>query len=318
MIELRVFGVVLSIAALGFASMACAVDNTDFANLARSRYVHCAFYKAYETDPATGVVAPIRMLNSLAVSMPFLRARFATHQAYSEASVADVIGQPMARAREVRASTLASMVFLNRGSNFVAMELPLEAQVAPVFSINVADVDGDGHEDVFLSQNFFATRPEVPRLDAGRGLWLRGDGTGKLRAIPGQESGVKIYGEQRGAAVADFNEDGRVDLVVTQNGAPTRLFQNITGKPGLRVRLAGSPGNPTGVGAALRLKYGARLGPSREIHAGSGYWSQDSAVQVMSGAERPTQIVVRWPDGSTTTTDIPSDAREITVPAPKP
>ena len=271
-----------------------------------------------ETDPATGVVAPIRMLNSLAVSMPFLRARFATHQAYSEASVADVIGQPMARAREVRASTLASMVFLNRGSNFVAMELPLEAQVAPVFSINVADVDGDGHEDVFLSQNFFATRPEVPRLDAGRGLWLRGDGTGKLRAIPGQESGVKIYGEQRGAAVADFNEDGRVDLVVTQNGAPTRLFQNITGKPGLRVRLAGSPGNPTGVGAALRLKYGARLGPSREIHAGSGYWSQDSAVQVMSGAERPTQIVVRWPDGSTTTTDIPSDAREITVPAPKP
>ena len=54
MIELRVFGVVLSIAALGFASMACAVDNTDFANLARSRYVHCAFYKGYDTDPVTG------------------------------------------------------------------------------------------------------------------------------------------------------------------------------------------------------------------------------------------------------------------------
>jgi hypothetical protein len=54
------------------------------------------------------------------------------------------------------------MVFLNRGPHFEARELPLEAQVAPVFAINVADVDGDGHEDVFLSQNFFATRPEVP------------------------------------------------------------------------------------------------------------------------------------------------------------
>ena len=271
-----------------------------------------------ETDPATGIIAPVRMLNSLAVSMPFLRARFATHQAYSEASIADVIGVPMSRAREVRATTLASMVFLNRGTRFVAMELPMEAQVAPVFSINVADADGDGHEDVFLSQNFFATRPEVPRLDAGRGLWLRGDGTGKLRAIPGQESGVKIYGEQRGAALADFNEDGRVDLVVTQNGAPTKLFQNVTAQPGLRVRLAGSPGNPTGVGAVLRLKYGQRTGAAREIHSGSGYWSQDSAVQVMGGAGRPTQIVVRWPVGPSTTTDISADAREITVPAPKP
>src|SRR6185369_10281326 len=132
---------------------------------------------------------------SVANAMPFLRGRFATYQAYSEASVAEVLGAAAAHAREVRAGTLASMVFLNRGSHFEARELPLEAQVAPVFAINVADVDGDGHEDVFLSQNFFATRPEVPRLDAGRGLWLRGDGSGKLRAMSGQESGVKIYGE---------------------------------------------------------------------------------------------------------------------------
>jgi len=61
----------------------------------------------------------------------------------------------------------------------------------------------------------------------------------KLRAMLGQELGVKIYGEQRGAALADFNEDGRVDFVVTQNGAPTKLFQNVTAKPGLRVRLTG-------------------------------------------------------------------------------
>lgn len=115
--------------------------------------------------------------------------------------------------------------------------------------------------------------------------------------------------------MADFNEDGRIDLVVTQNGAATRLFQNVTARPGLRVRLAGPPGNPAGVGASVRLKTGDRPGPAREIHAGSGYWSQDSTVQVMGGAGRPTQIVVRWPGGQTTTTDVPVDAREIMVPA---
>lgn len=264
-----------------------------------------------ETDPATGVIAPLRFLNSLANAMPFLRERFSTHKAYSAASVVEVLGPAQSRAREVHAGTLASMVFLNRGDHLEAMELPWEAQVAPVFAINVADMDGDGHEDVFLSQNFFATRPEVPRLDAGRSLWLRGDGSGKLRAMSGQESGVKLYGEQRGAAMADFNEDGRMDLVVAQNGAPTRLFQNVTGQPGLRVRLTGPPGNPYGIGATLRLKSGPRLGPAREIHAGSGYWSQDSAVQILGGRRPPAQLLVHWPGGTTTTHEIPADAREI-------
>ena len=50
----------------------------------------------------------------------------------------------------------------------------------------------------------------------------------------------------------------------------------------------------------LRLKYDERFGPAREIHAGSGYWSQDSAVQVMAIPEQPTQIQVRWPGGKVT------------------
>ena len=48
------FPVCFLIAAVGLASAACAADHTDFTNLANSRYVHCAFYKGYETDAATG------------------------------------------------------------------------------------------------------------------------------------------------------------------------------------------------------------------------------------------------------------------------
>jgi hypothetical protein len=202
--------------------------------------------------------------------------------------------------------------------------MPYEAQIAPGFAVNVGDFDGDGNEDVFLSQNFFAMATSTSehlfqmieagrRLDAGRGLWLRGTGGGQLEAVPGQKSGILIYGEQRGAALGDFDGDGRVDLVVSQNGGETKLYRNVLGKPGLRVRLAGPPGNPDGVGATLRLVFGSRMGAAREIHGGSGYWSQDSVVQVMGCPETPTQIWIRWPGGKTTTSPVPAGAKEITV-----
>ena len=63
----------------------------------------------------------------------------------------------------------------------------------------------------------------------------------------------------------------------------------------------------------MRLIYGQRKGPVREIHAGSGYWSQDGAVQVLGTPLPPTQVWVRWAGGRTTTNSVPPGAREIEV-----
>jgi hypothetical protein len=275
-------------------------------------------------DPLHQVEIPRRMRNILANAYPPLLGQFPTTKAYTEATMEQILAVLPKPAGQVQATTLASTVFFNRSNHFEAVELPYEAQIAPAFAVNVGDFDGDENEDIFLSQNFFEMAPlavvnmlRLPqsggRLDAGRGLWLRGTGGGKLEAVPGQKSGILVYGEQRGAALCDFDGDGRVDLAVSQNGAETKLYQNVLGKPGLRVRLNGPPGNPDGVGAMMRLVFGGRMGPAREIHGGSGYWSQDSAVQVLGCPETPTEIWIRWPGGKTTTSPIPDGAKEITV-----
>ncbi|MBU6401099.1 MAG: VCBS repeat-containing protein [Verrucomicrobia bacterium] len=258
-------------------------------------------------------MAPVRTRDALSRAFPQLLEAYPTHAAFSTATVPDLLRLLPSQPRRARATVLASMLFLNRGDHFVAVPLPTEAQLAPAFAANVGDADGDGHEDVFLSQNFFDMRPEWERADAGRGLWLRGDGTGRFTAVPGQISGVKVYGEQRGATLGDYDGDGRLDLLITQNGAQTKLYHNLGARPGLRVRLLGPTGNPDGIGAVIRLKFGNHFGPAREFHAGSGYWSQDNPVQVMGAPEPPAAIWVRWPGGKVVAGNLPPSASEVTV-----
>ena len=264
-------------------------------------------------DKETGTWVPERGRSCSMNAMPFIGERNKTFDQFGSGSLAKIYGDCLKDGTVLEANTLTHTLFLNRGNTFASHPLPAEAQFAPVFGMNVADFDGDGHEDLFVAQNFFASQRETPRSDGGRGLLLRGDGKGSFTSVPGQESGLKIYGEQRGSAVADYNRDGRPDLVVTQNGASTHLYQNVLGSPGLRVRLNAGPANPTGVGAIARLIFAEKKGPAKIVTAGSGYWSQDSATLIFARPTVPIKIEVQWPHGQTITTAIPTSEDEIEV-----
>ena len=264
-------------------------------------------------DSQLDEVVPIRQLGTLAAGLPGLNQLFTSHQSFAETSTAEILERLKANATALSVNWLQSTVFMNQGNKFVAKPLPTKAQWSPAFGVSVADFNGDGNEDLFLAQNYFGVRGDVSRYDAGQGLVLRGHGDGHFEALGSVDSGIRIIGEQRGAAVADLDHDGRVDLAVGQNGMPLKLFRNRAAKPGIRVTLTGEGENTPAVGARMWLSSEDARGPSREIRVGAGYLSQDAAMQVLTFSGVATQLNIIWPDGKKVTHLIEADDRALSV-----
>ena len=248
-------------------------------------------------DSSTGREMPLESYGRLSAVLPSVRERIPSFTDYSKRTVDEVLGDAAKAVGRVGATTFEHTVFMNRGGRFAAHALPRAAQVAPAFGVVVADFDGDGREDLFLAQNFSATDNATMRFDAGAGQVLIGDGRAGFRPLGVRSAGIAVLGDQRGAAAADYDGDGRVDLAVSQNGALTTLWHNRGAVPGIRVHLQGGSANPLGTGTQLRVVSGATRGPVREVHEGSGYWSMDGAVTVLARPAGATALWVRWPLG---------------------
>ena len=86
-----------------------------------------------------------------------------------------------------------------------------------------------------ISQNWFSIRPDLGRLDSSAGTILLGKGQGSFNPVSLERSGLAVLGESRNALIADFNHDGRSDIVATQTLGPTHLYLGQTENRGIRL-----------------------------------------------------------------------------------
>jgi hypothetical protein len=173
------------------------------------------------------------------------------------------------------------------------------------FGLLFLDYDNDGRPDLFVANGHI--QPEVhersTELTYGeRNLLFHNTGGGRFVEV-GRAMGGPFALEEvsRGAAYGDFDNDGDLDLLITNNGGPARLLRNEGGNRGhwLQVRLVGRPPNTGALGARVTVRAGA-ITQRQWVRTGSSYLSQSMTRLHFGLGEhlRANALEVRWPDGS--------------------
>ena len=166
------------------------------------------------TQRVNGTEYPVSGLAPLGRELYTLALRFPTYGTFADASIEQLFtSKQLARAVRHEVDTFASVVLLNAGGGrFAHTPLPTLAQISPLRSILVHDVDGDGHLDLLVAGNLYETEPNTPRADAGNGLWLRGDGRGRFDPVPAVASGFLAPKNVAGVGLV-HTAAGRIVLV---------------------------------------------------------------------------------------------------------
>jgi hypothetical protein len=142
---------------------------------------------------------PLALRDDLIRSLAFLRDRYANYKEYAKLTIAEVIPRKdLAAARVANAYTFATtLVKTNGDGTFTMIPLPTEAQIAPVYGMYASDLDADGKADLLLAGNFDGVKPELGRMAASYGLYLRGDGKGGFAPVKEVRSGFLVPGQAR-------------------------------------------------------------------------------------------------------------------------
>jgi len=142
---------------------------------------------------------PMVLRHNLVDQLPGLKRKYLKYEAYKEQTIEDIFTpEERARGNQLMAYTLASTVYWGNGDGtFTAQELPMAAQLAPMYAGVLHQVDGQGTPELILGGNLYGVKPEAGRYDASFGEVLQLGPGRAIRALPATQTGVKVDGQIR-------------------------------------------------------------------------------------------------------------------------
>src|SRR5437867_2026456 len=194
---------------------------------------------------------------------------------------------------------------LRRGGNAAQPFTGGDVRPSTAWHAQFEDVNNDGFVDLFIAKGNVTTQPEYAQTDPSNLLLGQPDGTFREAAAA---AGVVNFDRGRGAALADFNLDGMLDLVEVSYGAPVRVWRNVGTGDAAKPRAMDNwlalsvvqPGpNANAIGAWVEVRVGDRILP-RELTIGGGHaGGQLGWIHFGLGDAPEADIRVSWPGGET-------------------
>jgi hypothetical protein len=166
------------------------------------------------------------------------------------------------------------------------------------------DYDNDGRLDLFIANGAVTAMESLrgsPYPFAQKNLLLHNE-SATFRDISGEAGrAFQVSGVSRGAAFGDIDNDGSIDIVVSENNGPVHLLLNQagSGRHWLEVRLRGTRANRDGIGARVAVLRNGSMTLWRRAHTDGSYLSA-SDIRVHFGLGKSSDIqavMVEWPDG---------------------